>query len=251
MTGDLTRSGDGTPDPDSLGGMNGDEGRAFGPVVPRFSVREMKAAETRRRLLTTARELMSQGGAAGVSIGALAAGAGIAVGTFYSYFPSRDEIIDAVIYDEVETMARRLDSISAAEDDPVIAYSNALRHLVRTAISDPVWGWFLVRAGMAHEGLVSILGPRIRDYLRRGIEAGRFHIADPDLASAMTLGSLLSAMPVFLKSGESPDDAASTFTASLLRMLGIGLDEAAQLAEHVLPPLPAGTSVVQNTRIPL
>ena len=204
----------------------------------RTGLRERKAEATRRRLLDGASELMSAGGLESLTIAALAEQAEIGLGTFYNYFPSREAIIDAVIYDSVETLGQQLDALTAPIDDAAEVYSFSLRHLMGTAISDPVWGWFLVRLGIAHEGLVGILGPRASRDLRYGLETGRFLLEDVELASAMTFGSLLSAMRTYLQNDDHPADPSARYAEHLLRMVGIPAEQAHEIAHRPLPPLP-------------
>jgi len=203
----------------------------------RAGLRERKAEATRRRLLDAASELMSAGGPESLTIAALADQAEIGLGTFYNYFSSREAIIDAVIYETVETLGQQLDVLTADLDDAAEVYSFSLRHLMGTAVSDPVWGWFLVRLGIAHEGLVGILGPRASRDLQYGLETGRFLLEDVSLASAMTFGSLLSAMRTTLQTDRAADPSAR-YAEHLLRMVGIPADEAHEIAHRPLPPLP-------------
>jgi AcrR family transcriptional regulator len=205
---------------------------------PATGLRERKAAATRRRLLDAARDLMAIGGPESVTIGGLTTRAEIGLGTFYNYFDSRDAIIDAVIYDIVESLGQRLDLMSAGIDDAAEVYSFSLRHMMNTAFSDPVWGWFLVRLGTAHEGLVRALGPRAARDIQYGIDTGRFALTDSALASAMTFGSLLSVMRIYLESDERPDDPSSVYAEHLLRMVGIPVEEAGEIARRPLPELP-------------
>ena len=206
--------------------------------LARPGLRERKAEATRRRLLDAARELMSAGGAESLTIAGLASRSDIGLGTFYNYFESRDAIIDAVIYDIVETLGQRLDTLTAGIDDAAEVYSFSLRHLMGTAISDPVWGWFLIRLGIAHEGLVGILGPRASRDLQYGVDTGRFDLDDVPLASAMTFGSLLSAMRTYLETDDHPEDPPALYAEHLLRMVGIPVAEAREIAHRPLPPLP-------------
>lgn len=206
-------------------------------------LRQRKAEATRRRLLDAARELMAAGGAESLTIAALASRADIGLGTYYNYFETREAIIDAVILDIVESLGQRLDALTADVEDAAEVYSYSLRHLLSTAISDPVWGWFLVRLGIAHEGLVGILGPRAARDLQYGVDTGRFTIEDLSLATAMTFGSLLSAMRTFLQTDDHPDDPSALYAEHLLRMAGMPIDEAHRVAHLPLPPLPEAPAV--------
>lgn len=208
-----------------------------------LGLRGRKAAATRRRLLDAARELMSAGGAESLTIAALASRADIGLGTFYNYFDTREAIIDAVILDTVESLGQRLDALTADVEDAAEVYSYSLRHLLTTAVSDPVWGWFLVRLGIAHEGLVGILGPRAARDLQYGVDTGRFTVEDLPLATAMTFGSLLSAMRTYLETDDHPADPSAAYAELLLRMVGMPVEEAHEIAHRPLPALPPAPAV--------
>jgi AcrR family transcriptional regulator len=199
--------------------------------------RERKAEITRRKLLQAGQDQMAQGGPESVTIQAITERADIGLGTFYNYFPSRDDLVDAVILEVVERLGQRLDALTKGMEDPAEIYSYSLRHLMHTAVSDPVWGWFIVRLGIAQEGLLNALGPRASRDLQLGVDSGRFAIQDVPLAAAMTFGSLLAVMHSYLN-GDKSEDPSDLFAESLLRMVGIAPAEAQEIAHRELPQLP-------------
>lgn len=199
--------------------------------------RERKAEQTRRRILEAAQKQMALGGPESITIQVVTEGADIGQGTFYNYFKSRDELVDAVIVDVVENLGRRLDAMTKDMTDAAEIYSFSLRHLMHTAVSDPVWGWFMVRLGIAQDGLLDALGPRASRDIQIGIDSGRFDIDDVKLASAMTFGSLLAVMHDYLDT-DRKEDPSSAYAESLLRMVGITPAEAKEIAHRPLPVLP-------------
>ena len=199
--------------------------------------RERKAEQTRRRILDAAREQMADGGPESVTIGSIAERADIGQGTFYNYFASRDDVIDAVIYDVVESLGQRLDALTEGMEDAAEIYSFSLRHLIQTAVSDPVWGWMLVRLGIAQEGLIKALGPRASRDIGIGVDRGRFFVDDIELASAMTFGALLAAMHSYLDD-RTLNDPSQAYAENLLRMVGLDAGEARRVSRLPLPPLP-------------
>lgn len=206
-------------------------------ATPVLGRRERKQAETRRRLIEAARDQLSAGGLESVTITSVTERADVAQGTFYNYFESRDAVIDAVIYESVERLGQRLDAMTAGMADAAEIYSFSLRHLMSTAVSDPAWGWVMIRLGIAHETLLKTLGPRAARDLQIGVDSGRFSIPDVELAAAMTFGSLLSAMHEYLE-GSHRDDVAARYAEFLLRMVGIPAPEAAEIVTRPLPALP-------------
>lgn len=208
------------------------------PVVEKDKGRRVRKAETtRRRMIAAAREQLAQGGPESITILSITDRADIGQGTFYNYFKSRDELVDAVIFDAVESLGRRLDAMSHDLEDAAEIYSFSLRHLMHTAVSDPVWGWFMVRLGIAQEGLLDALGPRAARDLQIGVDSGRFTIEDVGLSAAMTLGSLLSVMHRYLD-GDRAHDPSDAYAENLLKMAGIPAVEAHEISRRPLPRLP-------------
>ncbi len=199
--------------------------------------RERKAEETRRRLLEATREQMAEGGPESITIQSITAKADIGQGTFYNYFDSRDAVIDAVIFEVVESLGQRLDALTANMSDAAEIYSYSTRHLMHTAVSDPVWGWLVVRLGIAQQGLLGVLGPRASRDIQIGVDSGRFTIDSVTFASAMTFGSLLTVMQEYLQ-GHLTEDPSELYAETLLRMVGISPSEAYEIAHRPLPSLP-------------
>lgn len=199
--------------------------------------RAKRAETTRRNLLMAARELMSHGGPDSVTIQSITKAADIGQGTFYNYFTNRDEVIDTVIIDEVESLGKRLDHLTQGMSDAAEIYAFSLRHLMHTAVTDPVWGWLVVRMGIAQQGLLNQLGPRAARDIKIGMDSGRFKIADLGVATAMTFGSLLSVMHDYLR-GERKVDPSSLYAENLLRMAGLSAEEAHEISIKPLPELP-------------
>lgn len=204
---------------------------------PTLGRRERKAVATRRRMIEAAKQQMALGGPESITIQLVTEGADIGQGTFYNYFRSRDELIDTVIIDVVENLGRKLDKLTAGLPDAAYIYSYSARHLMHTAVSDPVWGWFMVRLGIAQEKLLEVLGPRASRDIQIGVDSGRFSIDSVSLASAMTFGSLLAVMHNYLD-GDRLHDPSDTYAEALLRMVGVPASEAAVIAHSPLPPLP-------------
>lgn len=204
--------------------------------------RARKAANTRNNIVAAAHELMAHGGPESLTIAAIAEKADIGLGTFYNYFESREALIDEVILAAVESLGQRLDFLTKDMEDAAEIYSFSLRHLMNTAVSDPLWGWLMVRLGIAQEGLLAQLGPRASRDLQIGIDSGRFQIHNLATASAMTFGSLLSVMHMYLR-GEIEENPAELYAENLLRMVGIPADEAHEIAKRPLPKLPDLTDI--------
>jgi AcrR family transcriptional regulator len=208
------------------------------PATPAQASRHQRRREkTRARLLDAARTLVAERGVDAVGLSDITEAADLGAGTFYNYFHSRDEIVEAVAEESIESLGARMDSMTADMTDAAEVFSSSLRHLVRHAISDPLWGWFVVRLGVAHPQLIAILGPRAARDLRKGVDSGRFTIPDVEIATSCVFGALLSTLH-HVVSAHTQDGADEIFAQTMLSMVGVPPDEARDVASRPLPPLP-------------
>ncbi|MFM1727215.1 TetR/AcrR family transcriptional regulator [Prescottella soli] len=204
---------------------------------PPASRHQRRREKTRARLIDAARALVAERGVDAVGLSDITEAADLGVGTFYNYFQSRDEIVEAVAEESIESLGARMDLMTVDMPDAAEVFSSSLRHLVRHAISDPLWGWFVVRLGVAHPKLIDILGPRAARDLRKGVDSGRFTISDVEIATACVFGALLSTLH-HVVSAPTQDGTDEVFAQAMLCMVGVVPDEARVVASRPLPPLP-------------
>lgn len=193
------------------------------------------------RVSAAAMRLFAQRGANEVSMSELAVEARVARGTLYRTIGSTERLYTRLI----ENMAPRLHSqIAGGLDqigatDPAVRLASGLRLLVRLASDDPVTGKFLVRFGLSDESLNALLtGPPMRD-IEAGIASGRYQLtASSKLAAASLIsGATVSAMRMTIEGHLGWRDAGSSTAELVLRALGVGAQEAAEIAQSELPTL--------------
>jgi AcrR family transcriptional regulator len=88
--------------------------RGVSPQTVTKSLRS-DARRNRERLVASARELFATAGVE-VSVEEITAHAGLGMGTLYRHFPSKDELIDAVLEDAFAEIVRLAKSAAAEED---------------------------------------------------------------------------------------------------------------------------------------
>lgn len=86
------------------------------------SRRERQKIERERRILAAARRLFDRKGFAATSMEEVAGRAGLAVGTLYNYFPSKEQLLFAISRSDTEQLVRIGERVLAdPPDDPVEA----------------------------------------------------------------------------------------------------------------------------------
>jgi AcrR family transcriptional regulator len=191
--------------------------------------------QTRARLVDAGRRLIGARGLDGVAIATIAEEADVAVGSFYNYFGSKQDLLDVIIAEVAALLDEVLERLTSPMSDPAERVAACVRSVVHLAGEDPTWAWFVLRASDAVPRLAASVTVPIERHVRAGIAIGRFEVEDPTLALNAVGGAMLQVM-----------------RATLLGELGPWADRLA--AEHVLRLLgvaPAAAHVVASRRLPV
>jgi len=92
------------------------------------------AERNRRRILDAARRVFAEDGL-GVGVDAVARAAGVGVGTLYRRFPTKQDLLSAVIEDAVCRLAEEVEKLEAVED-PWKAFEATVRVFAETIARD-------------------------------------------------------------------------------------------------------------------
>jgi AcrR family transcriptional regulator len=195
---------------------------------------ERRKQRTRADLLAAARQLFAARGMEHTTIAQIAEHADIAIGSFYNYFKTKEDLLDALLAEELSKQLTLLERRQAHVQDPAEKISVAHRHLVRVAQSDSDWAWLLVRLEVPFRVAWSVLGSSARSDLHSAIETGRFHVTDPVLALNASGGALFAVIHAQLV-GELSEQADVLHAEGVLRSFGLNRSEAAEIARRPLP----------------
>ncbi len=195
-----------------------------------------RRARSRAALIEAARETMSVKGVDATTIADITEAADLGFGTFYNHFKSKDEIVDAAMADMVERLGDEIDALIAPIDDPFFAQIVAWHQVVNLAVSEPIWGWFVLRSSktlnMMNQGLMG----RFRRDVERSMETGDFVVRDIDVVANLVGGGVLSLVNARL-SGVIDDDQVSEGLALLVTHLGITPEKARKLIAKPIPSI--------------
>jgi AcrR family transcriptional regulator len=148
---------------------------------------------TRDRILDAATDLFGTRGVDSVSLDVIAAEVGVAKQTLLYWFPSKDDLVQAVLVAAARELSVVIDAaVRATTDDPLDRIEAVVRAVFRPAVRRPAL-LGLVREvsrlpASVGDRLTSDLSPlvdRAVSYLQQEMDAGRLRRADPRLVASL------------------------------------------------------------------
>lgn len=194
-----------------------------------MSARQRKDPETRRaELVAAASALFAERGVAETAVSDIVRTAGVAQGTFYLYFDSKDAIVCAVAETLIDGMVAR---IEAALDEPGLSAVEKLNAMA-TALIDindepyevELMGIFHRPDNLAfHDSVNRSIVPRLMPHLARiieqGVAEGVFIAEDPEKSAWFILGAL-QGLELGFTGTDEVREAVGHLRAFVLRGLG-------------------------------
>jgi AcrR family transcriptional regulator len=196
-----------------------------------------RRALARDRILAAAERLMVARGVEAVTIDEIADAADIARRSFYHHFPAKHDVLVPIARARTKALNRRIDRLVARVGDPAEGLATGLRHALRGLADDPLCRWFVLHSGLPHERLAEGVGESGARDVRRGIEAGRFHVENVRVAGMLLSGAIVAALAA-RAGGRLADRDADDAVEHLLCLLGLPAADARAIAHRRLRPLP-------------
>ncbi|MBI1260656.1 MAG: TetR family transcriptional regulator [Rhizobiales bacterium] len=169
-----------------------------------------RLAQTRRQILNSAREIISELGFSGAQMSDVAQRSGVATGTLYRYFANKEELCRQV-FREVSTREMNMLATIASSDAPP---EERLAKVLRTFAGRAIQGRRLAYALLAEPVDVGLAEERSRfrrthaeifaGILEEGVASGAFRLCDVRLSAACMAG----AIPTVLIGSLAPDAEA-------------------------------------------
>jgi len=209
--------------------------------------RGRRRVTTRRRLLDAARRLVAERGVDGLTVAEITDAADVGFGTFYGYFETRDNLVDALLGEAAEELAGENDRLTTGLEDPAEMVAVATRNTITSIDRDPIWAAFLVHAAFSkHPQIWTALVTRMMRDVTTGLEQHRFTIDDlgavPFLIGGGVLAVLRGKLDGALAAGSEIDAAAG-----VLLLLGLPRAEALAIARRPMPPMAPSPPAADQT----
>jgi AcrR family transcriptional regulator len=202
---------------------------------------DRRRERTRTRITDATRSLIAEKGVAALRINEITERADVALGSFYNYFASKEEVVEVVVADSLRELADTLATRSDEHQDPAELVSVAIRRFVALAYEDPDFARLVVHLNHADALFAASVHPAARRAVEIGVAAGRFDTGDVGMAVTSIVGGAMALMRAVLDGRLGP--GAETAHAEIaLRALGVPPADAQAVAARPLPVTSSATS---------
>ncbi|HEY9658135.1 MAG TPA: TetR/AcrR family transcriptional regulator [Allocoleopsis sp.] len=203
----------------------------------RASIGMEKRERTRSHLIESAYRVFARKETDAVTIDDIIAEAGVARGTFYNYFQTREDVLKAVAASLSDVMNQKIWAQYAAIADPAERMAIGLRQFLHQAMRDATWGWVIVRIGLVAAPLSETIERGLMSDLEAGIRLKRFQVESAQATVDLVLGTSLMAMRTILE-GHTEPNYPEQVTKLILKSLGVDDDDAGAIVLKTLEPFP-------------
>ncbi|HJP69822.1 MAG TPA: TetR/AcrR family transcriptional regulator [Sphingomicrobium sp.] len=199
----------------------------------RKEIGQARREKTRMKLLASAARVIAQRGEEKATIDDFIQAAGVARGTFYNYYSTRNELLEDLWTGIGRDPFRAISDACATIEDPAERLVTQARMVLTCAASNPTWGWLVYALSVDADTINSDLLAYPRPDLIAGLDGGRFSFDDIDSANDLVVGGVRRALRAKLSEQRS-EHYGEALGTMLLRALGLETDEAARLASKPL-----------------
>lgn len=175
-----------------------------------------RRARTRARILAAAMDVFAEKGPDAPVIDDFIRAAGIARGTFYAYFTSTHELLEATSAWLEDGLIHSIQAEIAGTGDPVLRLATGVRLWLRWSIEDRAWSAFVVRSRFRGP----LVERQLTSDLRLGLASGAISAPSVSIARDLVVGTILETMRRIVDgrvSASIPEDV----TRLILRALGL------------------------------
>jgi AcrR family transcriptional regulator len=155
------------------------------PAHHRTAIGQMQRVKTRAWIIKCAIPVFGEHGPDIPVIDDFVRAAGVSRGTFYNYFQTTRELLDATMETLSDEVIATIVPAVAGMTDPVTRLATAARMYYRKATMDPLFGAFLESVS----GVGTLAIERARGDLQEAIRSGATRVQDIELAQAIAIGA--------------------------------------------------------------
>lgn len=196
-----------------------------------------KRARTQQALIEAALRIYARQDVGSLTMNELAEEAGLANGTIYNYFRSRDEVLEAVGIAMATHLSEVVLVLSSAIENGAHRLVIGLRVYILRAYQEEEWARAVVRVIQLDPGLRGALANYVGMDLRIGREQGLFDYVDEGIAVDCVCAFGLAAMRSIIE-GRAVAGCDIHAAEMVLRALGLNAAQARHYANLPIPEAP-------------
>ncbi|MBX3446687.1 MAG: TetR/AcrR family transcriptional regulator [Parvibaculaceae bacterium] len=193
---------------------------AGGTALRRAEIGQERREKTRQKLIAAAARVIATSGDKNATIDDFIQAAGVARGTFYNYFPTREDLLDALWTQVGKDPFLEIRNACAAIDDPAERLIAQAYLVLNRSGEDQVWGWLV----FALSGNAETVNADLRAYpvpdLEAGLRTGRLSYDTLDSARDLVVGTIRAGMKTQL-SGRGSSEYARALCKMILLALAV------------------------------
>jgi len=186
----------------------------------RQPVRTRSQAERRRKIVKTAAALASRGGVEAMQMRTVAERAGVALGTLYRYFPSKMDLVVAVVDEELDLLQNSISRRPPHGATPAERAMEVLTRATRGLMREPELTEALIRALMLTEIPVGFGDRMTRMLLHAATGEEEISVQDPRWALGRALASAwVMEMIELLRGRSNPEEIHNRLETAAARLI--------------------------------
>lgn len=206
---------------------------AGGTALRRAEIGLERREKTRQKLIAAAARVIATSGDKNATIDDFIQAAGVARGTFYNYFPTREDLLDALWTQVGKDPFLEIRQACATLDDPAERLIAQAYLILKRSGEDQVWGWLV----FALSGNAETVNADLRAYpapdLEAGLAEGRLHYDNLDSARDLVVGTVRAGMKTQLSGRGSCE-----YAVAICRMILLALAVRPAEVDRIMKVLP-------------
>ena len=191
-----------------------------------------RLAQRHGAIIAAAREIASEGGMAGLQVAPVATRAGIAAGTVYRYFPSKIDLVAALVAAVSEQEIAALRCAAESAPGPLSALAAAVATFAARALDARRLAWAVIgepvdaQADAVRLGYRKGLAAEFEILIERAIRSNHLPVQDARVSAVAAVGSLLEALIGPLAGEPQAGELGSVEALTLFVLRGLGIADA-------------------------
>jgi len=172
--------------------------------------RNRRVQRQRKAIMDAAADLFARSGYQGTSIKDIAAAVDLGESTLYGYFPGKQEILKAILFQQVELVDSLLVHLNELKDRP--SFVNLIDVIMEKITSNLVYNRVMFAEAWTNDEVLNVfvitrwqpVMAILQDFISKKTMAGVFRPIDPRLAARMIIAIFIGALLPVLRGIEPP-----------------------------------------------